>query len=106
EPHSLDEQLGNIGLDHRLNEKDNEKQNDRGNVDATHVWQQAADRAQRRLGEAIEQFGDHVHDRISRIDDIERDQPAQDRHGNKKIDVNCKQIRDELRKLVLCPASA
>jgi hypothetical protein len=47
-----------------------------------------------------------VHDRISRIDDIERDQPAQDRHGNNDIDVNRQQIRDELKKLDHLPASA
>ena len=32
-----------------MNEKNNEKQNDRGNVDAAHVRQQGADRTQRRL---------------------------------------------------------
>src|SRR5579862_2187539 len=100
---TLNEQLGDIGQDHRLNEKNNEKQNDRRNVDAAHVRQQATDRAQRRLGEAIEQFGDHAHNRIARVDDIESNQPAQDRHGDDDIDINRKQIRDELQKLDHCP---
>src|SRR5215469_13793032 len=44
-----------------------------------------------------------MHDRVARVHDIERDQPAQDRHGDDDIDVDCEQIRDELQKLDHCP---
>src|SRR5215831_20760080 len=40
-----------------------------------------------------------MNDRIAGVDHVERNQPAQDRHRDDDVDIDCKQIRDELQKL-------
>src|SRR5205814_1602189 len=65
--------------DHPLDQDDDQEQDDRRNVDPAQIGQKVADRAQHRLGDAIEELGHPGDERVARVDDVEGDQPGEDR---------------------------
>jgi len=76
--------------EHHLQKDEPENKRKRRDIDAAEVWDNLADRAQRRLGDAIEKIDHHVHKLVGGVDDVKRDQPAQDRPDNDhpNIEVN------------------
>ena len=86
-------------------------QDDRRDVDAAEVRQDAADRPQRRLGHPVEEVGDLRHDRVARVHDVEGDEPAQDRARDEQPDIERDHRVDEPQqgahaKPILGPAPA
>src|ERR1700734_2728202 len=71
-----------VKLDHSLNENDDQEQNDRRDINAAEIRHEIANRAERRLGYAIEKIADHRHDLVARIDLVEGDEPGEERHRN------------------------
>src|SRR5215475_5786580 len=72
-----------------LHEDDQQEGDHRRNVDAAQIGQQAADRPQHRLGDAVEEVDHHADELVAHVDDAERHQPTQDRacDDDPRIDV-------------------
>src|SRR5829696_6183247 len=83
-------------LDDVLVDDDQQQSHDRRNIDAAQVGQEAADRSQHRLGDAIEQVDDHADDLVADVDDAERNQPAHDSAGNDDAGIDAENVVDEL----------
>src|SRR6185312_729618 len=62
-----------------LDQPDQQQENDRRDIEPAERRDEAPDRAQRRLGRAIEEVEDHRHWPAIGVEDVERDQPARHR---------------------------
>ena len=104
--HGVQNTLGNdVKLDHLLNEYDDQEQYDRRNIDAAEIGQHVADRAQRRVGDAIEKIADHRDDVVARVHHVESDEPGEDRHRDHNPDVDGESDIDDFKKSAHGPGS-
>ena len=80
-----------VGKNH-LEENQTQDQDDGRNIDTAQIGHAAADRAQRRLGDPVEEIGHRIDEAVGGVKHVERDQPAQygadDNDPDIKIDRN------------------
>src|SRR6478736_1797792 len=70
-----------------LDEDDHEDDNHRRDIDAPEIWQDAPDRSQGGLGDRIEEVPDRTDNITAGIDDVESNEPAQDRRCDNQINI-------------------
>lgn len=85
-----------VALDHVLDEEQQQQQNDRGDVDASEIGQDAADRPQQGLGQGVDEVPDRSHELVAKIDDVEGEQPRQDRRRDDQVGVDVKDKQDDI----------
>ena len=54
------------------------------------------DRAQHRLGDAVEEVGDHRHHLVAGVDHVEGDQPGQHRGGDQEPDIDLEYQKNDI----------
>jgi hypothetical protein len=72
--------------DKGLDEPNDEYQHQRRQIKPAHDRQYAADRAKEWFSNAVKEITDHLNETITRVDDIEGDQPTHDRADNQRPD--------------------
>ena len=75
------------GQQELADEEDQQKHDDRRDVDAAEIRQQAADRRQHRLGDAEQEIADGADELVARVDDVEGVEPGEDRRSDENPSV-------------------
>src|SRR5580704_4842799 len=84
--------------DEGLQEKNNENEHHRREIEPANDRQKTAYRPERRLGEAITDIADEPHEAVMWVDDVESDKPAQHGIEDQKPDIEIEQAVDQLKR--------
>jgi hypothetical protein len=72
---------------HHLQEDQSENKGNWRYIDTTEIRHNFSDRAQSWLGDPMEKIDDRINKLVGGVDDVKRDQPAQDRPDNDHPDI-------------------
>ena len=97
-PRGSGKDLCNVRQYNRLHEEAGKQQNDRRDINPTHVRQHIADGPEQRLRHGVERFPNRANKRVLGIDDAEGNQLAHDDTGDNNVGIKGDEIADESEK--------
>jgi hypothetical protein len=78
-------------------EDNDQKENNKGNIDAPEIRKEVSYRSQQRFRDPVEEIADDRYHGMTGIHDVEYDQPAQDRRDKQQDKIDVEKFVDELQ---------
>ncbi len=97
-PRGSGKDLCNVRQYNRLHEEAGKQQNDRRDINPTHVRQHIADGPEQRFRHSVERVPEGMNKWVLSVDDAESHQPAHDDTGDNNVGIEGDEIADESEK--------